>query len=307
MRACQAANLTKRDNSSTFSQTIKNLAQPRLAECDGIGRGSRSRTGIPGVEVRRTAIVHYAPLARMAGLEPATASLTVRNSTIELHPNKMEVRTGIEPVSAVCKPPPGHSDTGLLTLRDRFHSVFIQPFADRLKISPALRDRLREHDILRHDRRQRKPGRKQERIRLPTLKFQRKRELDGRPFRNRSERMQDDGTVCSPVDMRSRVDRRSVAAAFAHVANKQIGEGAAAGEPPFLLKYSKSSPSRYSNRTRKRAKRVCVRPRRLNHPPLIAPTRPYSSLHDPIRMVMAKLMQILQFLYKQTKVNSQHI
>ena len=39
-------------------------------------------------------------MARMAGLEPATPALTVRCSTIELHPN-MEVRAGLEPASPV--------------------------------------------------------------------------------------------------------------------------------------------------------------------------------------------------------------
>ena len=42
-------------------------------------------------------------MARVAGLEPATVALTVRCTTIVLHPNvKMEARMGFEPMSAGC-------------------------------------------------------------------------------------------------------------------------------------------------------------------------------------------------------------
>ena len=41
-------------------------------------------------------------MARVAGLEPATVALTVRYTTIVLHPNvKMEARMGFEPMYTV--------------------------------------------------------------------------------------------------------------------------------------------------------------------------------------------------------------
>ena len=43
---------------------------------------------------------------RMAGFEPATLALTMRCSTIELHPIKMEIRTRIEPVYTVLQTAP---------------------------------------------------------------------------------------------------------------------------------------------------------------------------------------------------------
>ena len=53
-----------------------------------------------GMNARISDIKYFSVLARMAGLEPATAALTVRGSTIELHPNDgggSRIRTDVTP------------------------------------------------------------------------------------------------------------------------------------------------------------------------------------------------------------------
>ena len=50
--------------------------------------------------------LYHILMAWMAGLEPAPLALTVRCSTIELHPIKLEIRTGIEPVYTVLQTAP---------------------------------------------------------------------------------------------------------------------------------------------------------------------------------------------------------
>ena len=50
--------------------------------------------------------LYHILMAWMAGLEPATLALTMRCSTIELHPIKLEIRMGIEPMYTVLQTDP---------------------------------------------------------------------------------------------------------------------------------------------------------------------------------------------------------
>ena len=109
----------------------------------------------------------------------------------------------------------------------RFHSVFIQPFADRLEIAVAFVDRLGEHHILRNRRRQGEPRRPQQLVGAGPVEPQRYGELDGRPLRDRPERVRDDRAVGPPVYPRGLVDGRGVAALRPYMPRQQIGERAA--------------------------------------------------------------------------------
>ena len=88
-------------------------------------------------------------LARMAGLEPATFALTVRRSTIELHPI-LEIRAGIEPASTVLQTvTSANSATGFSNMSSHdLDAVCLQSFVDFENVIDTVRKCLRKYDIL---------------------------------------------------------------------------------------------------------------------------------------------------------------